>query len=114
MLFLWVKVLHQNIFSLHFACKICFFLKIQHQNIFQEKTIAYPPPSQTPFQVKRSVPKTYSNVFEITFVAIRMESYHILSLIVQVIINSLSINPMIIYLMQQIKYKLSNLVLKFV
>jgi hypothetical protein len=50
--------------------------------------------------------KTYSNVFEITFVAIRMESYHILSFAVQVIINSLSINPMIIYLMQQIKYKI--------
>jgi hypothetical protein len=36
MLFLWVKILHQNIFSLQFACKYSLFLKIQYQNIFSE------------------------------------------------------------------------------
>jgi hypothetical protein len=44
----------------------------------------------THFQVKRSVPKKYSKVFEITFVAIRMESYRIFSFTVQVIIMLLS------------------------
>ena len=51
-------------------------------------SITRPPP--IPFQVKRSVPKAYSKVFEITVVAIRMESYHIVSFAVQVIIISLS------------------------
>jgi len=37
MLFLWVKILHQNLISFHFACKNSFFVTIQHKNIVLEK-----------------------------------------------------------------------------
>jgi hypothetical protein len=85
MLFLWVKILHQNIFSLHLACKDSFFLTSSIQILLRKNhSITSPPP--TSFQVKRSVPKDIFKSIRnhihrdkngiISYIFVRSSSYH--------------------------------------
>ena len=74
MLFLWVKILHHNIFSFHFPAKIVFSWKFSIKICFRKKPLHNHPNLPTHFQVKRWVPNKYSKVFEITFVAKKDEN----------------------------------------